>query len=252
MSQLAGQALLGTCGWSYDDWQGNFYPEKITSKARLTHYAQQFRTVEIDSTFYGIPTREVVQSWRERVPEGFIFSAKFPRVITHDFRLQDCGEIADKFVDIMSELGPHMGPLVLQLPPSLDRRAIGRLARLLEGLPDGYAYAVEIRHRSWLVDEFADLLKRWQVALVLPDGSRLERFWRVTSKIVYIRWLGAWDAYSQYDRIQRDVAEDIAWWAPRIRHVLDRGGIVLGYVNNNFAGHSPSVVQALNKSLAQG
>jgi uncharacterized protein YecE (DUF72 family) len=252
VSQLAGQALLGTCGWSYDDWDGTFYPAGTTKKDRLRHYSEQFRTVEIDSTFYGIPTMETVQGWYERTTEGFIFSAKFPRVITHENRLMNCGEIADKFVDVMSELGEKMGPLLLQLPPSMDVRWIGALKEFLEGLPDGFTYAVEVRHRSWLVDPFAKLLKRWNVALVLPDGGPLDRFWRVTSRVVYIRWLGQWNAFDNYDRLQRDVADDLDWWTPRIEHFLDRGGIVLGYVNNNYAGHSPAVVEILNKRMGRG
>lgn len=249
MSKLAGKALLGTCGWGYDDWDGVLYPEGTTKRQRLVHYGQQFRTVEIDSTFYAIPARKTVRSWRERSPEGFIFSAKFPRQITHRDRLVGCGEAAATFVDVMSELGDRMGTLLIQLPPSLTIRAFDDLQRFLEGLPDGYSYAVEIRHRSWLVERFATLLKRWKVALALTDGAHLKRFWRITSRIVYIRWLGRWNAFERYDRLQRNCEADLAWWVPRINHFLDHGGTVLGYVNNNYAGYSPAVVTALQQKL---
>ena len=252
MSQLAGQALLGTCGWAYDDWKGVFYPPEVKGTDRLVHYAKRFRTVEIDSTFYAIPARKTVQGWRERTPEGFIFSAKFPRSITHEARLMGCGEEAEGFVDVMSELGDRMGPLLIQLPPSMTVRYIGALEAFFEGLPDGYTYALEVRHRSWLVEPFAELLKRWKVSLVLTDGSHLKRFWRVTSRVVYIRWLGGWDAFDTYDRMQRPIDDAIEWWVPRIQHVLDRGGIVLGYANNNFAGHSPAVVESFQNALRGG
>ncbi len=245
MSELAGRALFGTCGWSYEDWNGVFYPPEVRGTKRLTHYARSFHTVEIDSTFYAIPARKTVQGWRERSPEGFLFSAKFPRLITHENRLVGCGNEAATFVDVMSELGDRMGCLLLQLPPSLTVHAFDDLARFLEGLPDGYSYAVEVRDRSWLVDEFADLLKRWNVALVLTDGGHLDRFWRVTSRVVYIRWLGNWNQFEHYNRVQRDTTEDLDWWTPRIEHILSKGGIVLGYINNNFAGYSPAIAEQL-------
>lgn len=251
-SELAGRALLGTCGWAYDDWDEVFYPPGTKGRERLVRYAERFSTVEIDSTFYAIPARERVQSWRERSPEGFLFSAKFPRSITHEARLVGCGDEAATFVDVMSELGDRMGPLLIQLPPSMTVRRFRALEAFLEGLPDGYAYAVEVRHRSWLVEPFADLLKRWNVALVLTDGGHLKRFWRVTSRVVYIRWLGQWNAFERYDRLQAPIDDAIEWWVPRMRHVMDHGGIVVGYANNNFAGYSPAVVEAFDAALRDG
>lgn len=251
MSRLAGKALVGTCGWSYDDWDGVFYPPSTASKDRLVRYADQFRTVEIDSTFYAIPARKTVRSWRERSPEGFVFSAKFPREITHESRLVGCGEEAATFVDVMSELGDRLGTLLIQLPPSMTVSAFDDLERFLERLPDGFIYAVEVRHRSWLVDRFAELLKRWHVALALTDGEHLQRFWRVTSRVVYVRLLGRWDAFERYDRLQRSVDEDLDWWIPRMEHVLERGGTVLTYANNNYAGYSPAVAEEVRRRLGE-
>lgn len=251
MSKFGGKVLLGTCGWAYDDWDEVFYPADVSGTDRLRYYARHFPTVEIDSTFYAIPARETVRGWRERTPEGFVFSAKFPRQITHEARLVGCGDRAATFVDVMSELGDRLGTLLIQLPPSLGAGAFDQLARFLEGLPDGYSYAVEVRHRSWLTDRFAQLLKRWQVAVVLPDGEHLERFWRVTSRVVYLRWLGRWDAFGQYDRLQRPIDDALDWWLPRIEHALDHGATVLGYVNNNFAGYAPGVVEQLRERLAE-
>ena len=251
MSSLASRALIGTCGWSYGDWEGVLYPAGTTSKGRLEVYGSRFSTVEVDSTFYAIPQLSTVQGWRERTPEGFLFSAKFPRWITHDRRLVGCGAEAQAFVETMSELGEKLGALVLQLPASVTVESFDDLARFLEGLPDGYVYAVEVRNRSWLVEPFAELLKRWQVSLVLTDGSHLERFWRVTSRVVYIRWLGRWNAYERYDRLQREVGDDLQWWLPRMEHFLKRGGTILGYVNNNYAGYSPAVVERIEKGLVE-
>ncbi|RAL23555.1 hypothetical protein DL240_05185 [Lujinxingia litoralis] len=245
MVQEQGRVLIGTSGWAYDDWDGVFYPGDISGTERLTHYATRFNTVEIDSTFYAIPARGTVQGWYQRTPDDFVFSAKFPRSVTHEARLVHASDDAMRFVETMSELAEKLGALVLQLPPAMKVDAIDDLERFFEGLPDGYAYAVEVRDRSWLRDEFADLLKRWRVALVLTDGQYLERFWRVTSQICYIRWLGRWRAFEHFDRVQADRSEELAWWVPRIRHFVEHGGTVLGYVNNNYTGHSPATAEEL-------
>lgn len=242
--------FVGTAGWSYRDWAGSFYPTGTSSAARLSYYARRFRAVEIDSTFYAIPARTTVRSWYRRTPDDFVFAAKFPRTITHEARLTGCGAEAATFIDVMSELGAKMGPLLLQLPPSLTAERFDDLARFLEYLPDGHIYAVEVRHRSWLTEEFAALLKRWKTAMVLTCGAHLGRFWRVTSRIAYIRWLGPHGVLERFDREQVDRRDAIKWWAPRIAHFLDRGGVVFGFANNNYAGHAPATVPVIKESVA--
>lgn len=241
---------LGSAGWSYDDWDGVFYPSGTGSRDRLVHYATKFRTVEIDSTFYGIPAMRTVQNWYQRTPDDFVFSAKFPRSVTHEARLVNCADDTYRFIETMSELGDKLGPLLLQLPPSFAADRMPDLAGFLEGLPDGLMYAVEVRHPSWLNEEFAALLKRWSVAICMPSAGRLEHFWRVTSRFVYIRWLGRHNAVERYDRAQIDRSEDLDWWIPRVRHFLDYGGTVFGYVNNNYAGHSPDTLRDIHDRLA--
>jgi uncharacterized protein YecE (DUF72 family) len=250
VKRLHENLYLGTAGWSYNDWKGTFYPPKTSSADRLGYYAGQFRTVEIDSTFYGIPSLKTVQSWHMRSPDGFVFAPKFPRAVTHEARLVNCADLATTFIETMQELGNRLGPLLLQLPPSFRADSFDDLARFLEGLPDGMIYAVEVRHRSWLIDEYADLLKRWQVAMVLTCGSHLGRFWRATSRIAYIRWLGTHNAFPAYDRPQAQRDEEIAWWAPRMAHFLDRGGTIFGYANNNYEGFSPSTIRRIEAQIA--
>lgn len=241
---------LGTAGWSYDDWNGVFYPRGLTPSSRLRYYSRRFRTVEVDSTFYAAPALSTVQRWREETPDDFVFAAKFPKAITHDRRLVNCGLEAVAFAETMSELGAQLGPLLIQLPPSLCVRAFEDLKALLEGLPDGLMYAVEVRHRSWLIEEFADLLKSLNVALCLTcSGGHLEKFWRVTARFSYIRWLGSHDSFERFDRRQADRSSDIQWWVPRIRHLTDHGGFVFGYVNNHYEGHSPATLQTLTQAL---
>ncbi|MFW6053517.1 MAG: DUF72 domain-containing protein [Persicimonas sp.] len=234
---------LGTVGWSYGDWNGPFYPPGTSSRDRLPYYAGQFRSVEIDSTFYASPSRRTVQLWHQRSPKGFVCSAKFPRAITHQAGLVGCGTEAATFIEVMSELGNRQGPLLIQLPPSFTVDRFDDLARFLELLPDGLMYAVEVRHRSWLIDEFAELLERWKVAMTLTCGGRLGRFWRATSSIVYMRWLGGHNAFGTYDHLQEPRDEELDWWAPRMAHFLDRGGTIFGYANNNYEGFSPETVR---------
>ena len=241
---------LGTAGWSYDDWDGAFYPSGTDSRGRLPHYASEFRSVEIDSTFYACPSRRTVQSWHQRTPEGFVFAAKFPRQITHEARLVGCGTEAATFIEVMTELGNRLGPLLIQLPPSFTIDRFDDLARFLEMLPDGFIYAVEVRHRSWLIDEYAELLKRWQVAMTLTCGGELGRFWRATSRIAYIRWLGGYDTFETYDHTQGERDDEIAWWAPRMAHFLGRGGTIFGYANNNYEGFSPETVRRVSDQVS--
>lgn len=249
MSESLEHVYLGTSGWSYDDWEDVFYPAGTRSLDRLAHYATQFSTVEIDSTFYGIPSMKTVQSWFERTPDDFIFSAKFPRQITHDARLVHCEHETMAFIGAISELGNKLGPLLLQLPPSFTTDSFDDLALFFEGLPDGYSYAVEMRHSSWLIDEYADLLKRWNVSMVLTCSAHFERFWRTTSRIAYIRWLGKQGAFKRFDEVQLDRSEEYGWWVPRIQHFVEKGGLVFGYVNNNYAGYSPQIVQEITSAL---
>lgn len=249
MSDARGRVFLGTSGWSYDDWNDVFYPAGTSPAERLAYYATKYSTVEVDSTFYGIPSMKTVQSWMERTPDDFVFSAKFPRQITHDLRLVHCEHETMAFVGVMSELGNKLGPLLLQLPPDFTTDSFEDLAMFFEGLPDGYSYAVEVRHSSWLIDEYADLLKRWNVAMVLTCSAHFERFWRTTSRIAYIRWLGKRMNIKRFDSIQKDRSEEIGWWVPRIEHFVEKGGIVFGYANNNYAGFAPQTVNQIVSAL---
>lgn len=243
------RVFLGAAGWAYDDWDGGFYPRGLAARDRLAYYATQFRTVEIDSTFYATPARSTVQGWYEKTPDDFVFAAKFPRAITHDARLVHCADETYRFIEVMSELGEKLGPLLLQFPPSWTAAAFGDLERYLEGLPDGLMYAIEVRHNSWLTDAFADLLKSWGVALCLACDGPMQRFWRTTSRIAYVRFLGDHDAFDEFSSLRKDRTEELDWWAPRIRHFTDQGGVVFGYVNNHYAGNSPQMLEVLENRL---
>jgi uncharacterized protein YecE (DUF72 family) len=181
---------IGTMGWSYDFWKGDFYPKGTRSEEFLSVYARHFNTVEVNSTFYRIPSSETVEDWRDRTPEGFIFSAKFPRKITHIKKLQDCQEELDIFIDHMSLLGDQLGPLLLQFPPQFRPESINILEDFLPNLPGGYRYAVEVRNTKWLEERFYSLLSDHGIALVLMDHPWMPDMDTITADFTYIRWEG--------------------------------------------------------------
>lgn len=174
----------GTSGYSYKEWKGEFYPEKCADL--LEAYAQRLPTVEINSTFYRIPRKEVVQGWAKKTPESFCFSVKISQRVTHMARLKSVGEPLGYFLDSVRELGPRLGPLLAQLHPQF-KKDTGRLRDFLELLPDGARAALEFRHESWLCDETYTLLADKGAALVSSDEvPELERGVN-TADFVYAR-----------------------------------------------------------------
>ncbi|UCE24306.1 MAG: DUF72 domain-containing protein, partial [Candidatus Zixiibacteriota bacterium] len=157
--------LIGTSGFSYRDWLGNFYPQFCPQADFLQFYASRFMTVEIDATFYRIPTAETVRKWARTTPDNFRFAAKFPRTVTHEGDLQSRIESARDFTSVMEDLGVKRGPLLLQFPYSFrpDQKEI--LKAILESLPEGGMFAVELRNRKWLDEkEILKLLDEKNIA----------------------------------------------------------------------------------------
>jgi uncharacterized protein YecE (DUF72 family) len=247
---------LGTQGWSYPSWVGNFYPPRTPQSEFLEQYARQFNTVELDTTFYAVPRESTVAGWRERTPAGFRFSAKFPKLITHEKLLVDCRAETMAFLNIMTQLDQKLGPLLLQMPPSYNATNLDALAAFLETLPTGLRYALEVRHRSWLQVEtrakLLALLALRGVALCLVEHLWMPRLDELTSDYVYVRWLGRREDIPDDDfsavRIDRDKHLDS--WAEQLAGYLRERVIVYGYFNNHYQGHSPSSVRALQARLA--
>ncbi len=158
----------GTSGYSYAEWKGNFYPEKLAAKEMLRFYAERFPTVEINNTFYRMPKEELLAGWAAQVPEGFTFVIKAPKRITHDKRLKEVGEPLGYFLRVVSTLGGRLGPLLFQLPPSL-RKDVPRLQSFFDEMPERPRVAVEFRHASWFDDEVFDALRGRDAALCVAD-----------------------------------------------------------------------------------
>jgi uncharacterized protein YecE (DUF72 family) len=235
---------LGTSGWSYADWEGTLYPEGLPAGSRLAEYAKHYATVEIDSTFYGTPRHSTVEKWREIVPEGFLFAAKFPQEVTHERNLVDARSEAEGFVHTMQALEDRLGPLLLQLPPSFTVEGMGVLEDFLSTLPQGPRYAVEVRHRSWLGSDLPALLREHGVALALIDYPRMPRLEEATTDFAYIRWLGNRRGFpSDHTHLKKDRDDDLLWWVGVVDPFLKEGRTVFAYANNHYQNHSPSTLE---------
>ena len=240
---------LGTQGWSYRDWVGPFYPPGTTSREYLSRYARIFDAVELDTTFYGIPGRDRVEAWRSSTPDGFQFSAKVPRSITHDARLVNAQSEMVEFLRTMEELGEKLGPVLVQLPPDFTAQERPALTAFLGALPAGFAYAVEFRHRSWLTDETYDLLREREIAWTMIDLSYMPRHVEVTADFTYVRWLGNRRAIERVHEVQIDRRAELDAWAERLEEVAKRVQRIYGFVNNHYSGHSPADVLYLQRRL---
>ncbi len=239
-----GGLYIGTQGFAFKDWCGPFFPSYATPSRYLELYSRQFRTVEIDSTFYGIPKPTTVDGWRQRTPPDFCFTAKFPQAITHEKMLVGCETLTQHFIETMRRLDEKLGPLLLQFSYRFRPDRFDDLARYLDTLPLDLRFAVEIRNRNWYDTEIYDMLRARNVALALHDLYYMPRYEETTTDFVYIRWLGRRAALKFFNRIQLDRKDEQAWWAERVQRFLKQGLTVWGYFNNHWAGHAPASARA--------
>ena len=159
---------VGTSGFSYKEWKGTFYPEDLPDKKMLPYYAERLDAVEINNTFYRMPTRKLLEGWAEQVPESFAFALKTPRRITHDKKLHEVGDDVHYLVETAGVLGGRLGPFLVQLPPYL-KKDVPLLGDFVAALPQGTRAAVEFRSSSWFDDTVYDVLSGGGVALVVSD-----------------------------------------------------------------------------------
>ena len=228
----AGRVRVGCSGWVYRDWRGTVYPEDLPQRRWFESYAARFDTVELNSTFYRLPTTAAVDRWAEQAPPGFVFAAKLGAFCTHRMKLRDASSWLPNHLDRVRRLGPALGPTLVQLPPRW-RRDVGRLDEFLSLAPRTVRWAVELRDPSWLHDDVYAVLERHRAALCvhdLLDGHP----WVQTTDWMYLRFHGP-DARNQKyvgryggRRLWR-TAERLATWA-------DAGFDAYAYFNNDFDG----------------
>src|ERR1051325_1921969 len=164
---------VGTSGFSYKEWKGSFYPEDLPEKQMLRFYGEQFRSVEINNTFYRMPKDSVVQAWAAEVPPDFRFVLKASQRITHMHRLKDAGDSVAYFLNVAGALKEHLGPVLFQLPPFL-KKDVSRLRDFLKLLPSQVRSAIEFRHESWFDPEVFALLREHRSAMCIADAGGVE------------------------------------------------------------------------------
>ncbi len=196
--------LAGTSGFSYKEWVGAFYPDKLAAKDMLAYYATQLPTVEINNTFYRMPKAEAIAAWRSQVPDSFRFAIKVPQRISHFKKLRDCGGDLQVLLAALTDLGSSLGSLLVQLPPHA-RCDAAALESFLRQLPQGSRTAFEFRHASWHVPEVFDLLRSRNAALVQSESD---------SSFELLPWTADW-AYLRLRRVDY-VTADLELWLERI------------------------------------
>jgi uncharacterized protein YecE (DUF72 family) len=278
-AKLPGNIRLGTSSFSENDWVGPFYPPGTKPADFLAYYATRYSTVEVDATYYAVPSRRTVEGWSRKISNDFVLSAKFPRSIVHGGQgAKPDGKIVlvpdatygdrDRFLDVMSVMGKRLGPLVLQFPYfakavfASSKEFMERLDRFLGDLPGGFRYGVEIRNRHWLNKSFVDLLRRHNAALVLVDQAWMPHgdevagnFEIVTSDFVYIRLLGDRREIeaitTNWDKEVIDRADRLQRWADLIARLVEREVETLIYVNNHYAGYAPATADRLHDMILE-
>lgn len=190
-----GKLHIGTCGWHYKHWTGPFYPVGTKSTTMLERYAARFSSVEIDSSFYRLPSAESLQRWKAETPGNFSFTCKASRYITHMKKLKDPEQILPAFLERMSTLGDKLKVVVFQLPPRW-RCNLERLERFLAALPQGRRYAFEFRDESWFNSEVYDALRKHNAAFCIYDLGGRRSPLAVTSNFVYLRLHGPAEPYA--------------------------------------------------------
>jgi uncharacterized protein YecE (DUF72 family) len=245
MSPPTSSVLLGVQGFSPKDWIGTFYPPQFSPQQFLPFYSRVYGTVEINSTFYAIPSRSTVRSWAERTPPDFIFACKMPQDITHDSRLTGVEEKLGVFLDHMRILGGKLGPVVIQFPRSFTRRFEDNLRAFLPLLPEDVRFVAEFRNESWHEQEVFDLLREFNVAWCINDWQDLPPVVETTTDFAYLRLVGYHREFKYLGEVQRDRSEELANWASTIKDLAIRVPRIYVYVNNHYAGHAPATVNQL-------
>lgn len=233
---------IGTSGWSYEHWDQVFYAGLSASK-RLAFYAKSFSTVEINSTFYHLPTSKAVKNWEALTPKNFVFSVKASRYITHLKRLKDPEEGLKNFFSSIKNLKSKTGPILFQLPPSFSNN-FERLKSFIKKLPKKKRYTFEFRHNTWFTEEVFNLLKKYKIALCLTDLNGKLSAIEVTSDFVYIRLHGPKRAYQgSYSDKQ------LKQWAKRIKEWNKQNIKVFIYFDNDQKGYALQDAQRLKELL---
>ena len=228
---------IGTSGFQYSEWKGNFYPEDLATAKMLSFYAERFNTTEINYTFHRIPAQKTIENWKKQTPEKFCFALKAPQKITHWAKLRDCADILGYFCKVVSDLGESLGPLLFQLPPTFKKDA-AVLSSFLREVPSIRA-AFEFRHESWFDDEIFDLLRSRNIALCIADTDAIATPKTTTARYGYLRL-----------RREDYTEEDVKRWSEFVREQNTDWTDAFVYFKHEESGIGPKLAQQMMKSLA--
>ena len=228
--------FVGTSGYNYPEWRGSFYPEKFPTGKMLAFYAERFNSVEVNYTFYRIPTPPLLEGWAKGTPDGFRFTLKAPRRISHDSKLQNCADLTQMFCRTAATLGSKLGILLFQLPPNFKRDDTV-MESFLESLPEGTRAAFEFRHDSWHDEKVFDMLRRRNLALCIADSEKMSTPVVTTADYTYFRLR---------DEGYQDV--DIERWATVIRQLRDSSETYV-YFKHEEEGKGPEFAKRLERVL---
>ena len=238
---MARQIRIGTSGWNYPHWAELFYPGDIPKARWLEYYSTQFDTVELNATFYRLPRPATFENWRKRTPEGFLWSVKASRYITHVQRLKDVAESLERLYSNLELLGDKLGVVLIQLPPSLkfEMDLVSEFCRLLR---PGIRHTIEARNQSWCEDEALDLLRARNIAWCISDtAGRYPCLEALTADFAYIRLHGPTRLYaSEYTE------NDLQNWAQKV-HSWDMDTYI--YFDNDFSGYAVKNARRLKEIL---
>lgn len=236
---------IGTSGWHYKHWLGGvFYPQGTTPAQMFQFYAQHFDTVEINNSFYHLPSAQTFDNWRDSSPAGFLFAVKGSRFITHMKKLKDPKPSSEKFFLVVDRLGKKLGPILFQLPPRWKVN-VDRLAEFLEALPARHKYVFEFRDETWLVPEVYELLRRHKAAFCIHDFADMAIPDEITAGFTYIRFHGPTSAkyFGSYSSSQ------LKTWAKRIEEWSRRLSAIYVYFNNDPGGEAVKNAKQLKRLL---
>ena len=235
--------IVGTSGWHYDDWKERFYPKGLPKSKWLEFFAEHFSTVELNNTFYRLPSEEAFKNWYASAPSDFLFAVKISRFVTHIKRLKDSSEALHMFMSRAALLEEKLGPVLYQLPPSLHRDD-ERLAAFLDELPKEYRHVLEFRHGSWLTEDVYEILRRYNVGMCVFDMPGLACPLLATADFAYIRFHGKDSLYSS---CYSD--GELADWAERIKKLAENLNTVYIYFNNDVQGFAVKNAETIREIL---
>jgi uncharacterized protein YecE (DUF72 family) len=227
---------IGTSGWSYKHWKKIFYPPQLKPPEWIVFYSNQFKITEINASFYRLPLKETVINWTKKVPKDFMFCPKMSRYLTHMKKLLEPEETLERFFEVFEPMQKMMGPVLIQLPPSLkfNYDKADHLYHLLRTKYKNYEFVMEVRHNTWLEEESLTLMAKYDIGLVISQsGERFPYSEMITAKNIYIRFHGPQALYaSSYpDKMLQDFAKKFKKWEKE-------GHVIWAFFNNDIFGYA--------------